>query len=283
MHSNVETMVVIYAPDPDDDWTLEQFVALCIDLTIDENGDGEPEQFGLFQPHWVYYLPFIWSHGATLLDESKTRWTLTGASAVESFQLYADLRHRHRVTPTPMEYAGQNSDTAFLSGRVAMCVNGPWYMPLLNETHLRQRYRVVGIPSGRATGCSRVTWDALCINAAASPAKRERARRFVRFVLSDEGQAIFARHQRAIPARRSASETLIESGGGAGAPAAAFVAAMQTARLQPITQHWLPMDSVIRRHLLYVILDGDARRTPKQAIEALSNEKIIRECFGDGQ
>lgn len=265
---------------PTDDWTIDEFVQLCIDLTIDEDGDGEPEQFGLLQPHWVYYLPFIWSHGATLLDESRTQWTLTGPAAVASFQLYADLRHRFRVTPTPMEYAGQNSDTAFLSSRVAMCLNGPWYMPFLNETHLRGRYRVVGIPSGRDAGQTRVTWDALCINAACSPDARKRAWRFVRFALSDEAQTIFARHQHAVPARKSLSGRFIEAGSGDGSPAAAFIAAMRTARLQPITKDWLPMDSVVRRHLLSVILDGAARRTPEQATSALANEPIIKQSFG---
>lgn len=268
---------------PRDDWTLDDFVTLCKMLTIDEDGDGVPEQFGLLQPHWVYYLPFIWSHGATLLDESRTHWTLTGPEAIAAFQLYADLRHRYGVTPTPMEYAGQNSDTAFLSGRVAMCVNGPWYMPYLNQTRLRGRYKVVGIPSGRVPGRSRVTWDSLCINAAATPAKRKQAWRFVRFVLSDEAQTIFARHQRAVPARQSISRRFIEFGGGNGSPAAAFVDAMRTARLQPITKDWLPMDSVVRRHLISVILDGDARKSPQQAIDALANEPIIRKSFGRGQ
>lgn len=267
-------------PMPEDDWTLEEFVALCRDLTIDENGDGEPEQFGLLQPHWVYYLPFIWSHGAALLDESRTHWTFVGEDAVRAFQLYADMRHRHRVTPAPIEYAGQNSDTAFLSGRVALCVNGPWFMPYLNETHLSGRYRVVGIPSGRAPGMTRVTWDALCINAATSDAKRDRAWRFLRFVLSDEAQTIFARHQRAVPARRSIADAFIRFGGGADSPADAFVRAMETARLQPITEHWLPMDSVVRRHLISVILDGDTRRTPEQAVAALAEEPIIRQHFG---
>ncbi|MCB9858447.1 MAG: sugar ABC transporter substrate-binding protein [Phycisphaerales bacterium] len=265
---------------PDNDWSIEQFVNLCIDLTIDENGDGEPEQFGLLQPHWVYYLPFIWAHGATLLDESRSHWTLTGPAAVESFQLYADLRHRFRVTPTPLEYAGQNSDTAFLSSRVAMCVNGPWYMPFLNDTHLQGRYRVVGIPSGRAPGTTRVTWDALCINSACTKSTQDRAWRFVRFAMSDEAQLIFARSQRAIPARKSMGAKFVDLGGGENSPAAAFIAAMGSARLQPITKHWLPMDSVVRRHLLSVILDGDARRTAEQAVSALANEPIIKQSFG---
>ncbi len=268
---------------PEDDWTLDEFVATCRDLTIDENGDGEPEQFGLLQPHWVYYLPFIWSHGAALLDESHSHWTLTGPAAVAAFQFYADLRHRHHVTPSPMEYAGQNSDSAFLSGRVAMCVNGPWYMPYLNETHLRDRYRVVGIPSGAAPSRTRVTWDALCVNAAIDTATREKAWRFVRFTLSDEAQTIFARRQRAIPARRAIGERFIAFGGGPASPAAAFIDAMATARMQPITKDWLPMDAVVRRHLLSVIPDGAARRSAEAAVDALANERVIRETFGGGE
>jgi len=266
-------------PMPSPDWTLDDFVALCRDLTIDEDGDGEPEQFGFLQPHWVYYLPFIWSCGADLLDESRTRWTLTGPAAVEAFALYGDLRHRYRVTPTQMEYAGQNSDTAFLSGRVAMCVTGPWFMPMLNRTNLRGRYHVAPIPSGRRPGRTRVTWDGLCINASSSAARRDGARRFLRFVLCESAQSVFAREQRAIPARRAVAGVFVAAGGGAGSPAASFLEAMSNARMQPITADWLPMSSAIRNHLQSTLLDGPERVGPADAVRRLAEDSIIRASF----
>jgi len=265
---------------PRSGWTLDEFVSLCLDLTLDEDGDGEPEQFALLQPHWVYYLPFIWSHGASLLDETRSRWTLQGPEAIAAFTLYADLRHRHRVTPAPIEYAGQNSDTAFLSGRVAMCVNGPWFQPFLNETAMATRYRVVNIPEGPGGSATRVTWDGVCLYAKLSETRRTNAWRFARFLLTREAQTVFAAYQRAVPARRAFSETYVRLGGGSDSAAAMFINAMKTARLQPITPAWQTMHYAMRRHLISVILDGDARRAPEAAIRALAGDRDINAAFG---
>ncbi len=265
---------------PRDGWTLDEFVALCRRLTFDDNGDGRTDQFGLLQPHWVYYLPFIWSQGAALLNEQRTRWTLRGPEAVASFEMYANLRHRWGVTPMPIEYAGQNSDTAFLSGRVAMCVNGPWFQAFLRETRLRDRYCVVDIPRGPGGSQTRVTWDALCIYAKAPAARRTGAWRFARFVLTTEAQSIFAAHQRAIPARRACADVYIRESGGVDSAASAFVTAMREARRQPITSDWHVMSRAMRRHLTSVILDGDGRCTPTDAIDALASDRGIKATFG---
>lgn len=265
---------------PQPGWTLQEFIDLCRRLTIDEDGDGEPEQFAFLQPHWVYYLPFIWSHGARLLDETRTRWTLTGPEALAAFTLYADLRHRDRVSPAPIEFAGQNSDTAFLSGRVAMCVNGPWFQCFLNQTGMKSRYRVVGIPTGAGGNVTRVTWDGLCIYARLSSERKTNAWKFLRFVLTEPAQEVFAAYQRAIPARRSCAETYVHHGGGAQSPAAVFVEAMKVARLQPITPHWQLMGRAMRRHLASVTLDGEARKTPEDAIRELATDPFIRKAFG---
>lgn len=310
---------------PESGWSLDEFISTCQQLTIDEDGDGRTDQFGFLQPHWVYYLPFIWSHGARLLDEglrkdsrsssrapelargvaAQTRstrppsklggsldsdkralrhsgkWGLVGSEAVSAFAMYADLRHRWSVTPMPMEYAGQNSDTAFLSGRVAMCVNGPWFQAFLRETALSDRYCVVPIPSGPGGSATRVTWDALCIYAKSPPTQQAKAWQFIRFVLTVEAQEVFAEHQRAVPARRACADAYIRHGGGAGSPSAAFVEAMETARLQPITPSWQAMGRAMRRHLTSVILEGDARRSPEAAIAALASDPGIVQAFGE--
>lgn len=267
---------------PDSSWTLDDFTTLCRRLTIDEDGDGRTDQFGLLQPHWVYYLPFVWSHGARLLDDSRTHWALDGPAAVAAFELYADLRHRWTVTPMPMEYAGQNSDTAFLSGRVAMCVNGPWFQAFLRETRLRNRYRVVGIPHGPGGSATRATWDALCIYAKMSPRRQADAWRFVRFCLTTDTQRIFASHLRAIPARRAAAADYVRAGGGPASPSQAFVDSLATARLQPITPDWNTLSSAVRRHLTSVLLTGRTRATPAEAVQALASDPAIQAAFGGG-
>ena len=267
-------------PLPTDDWTLTEFAELATALTIDFDSDGRIDQYGFFQPYWAYYLPFIWSHGADLLDDDRRRWTLIGSEAEAAFAFFSDLSIRYGVTPNPQAYAGQNSDTTFLSGRVAMCVTGPWYMPFLNQTHLRGRYHVAQFPNGRRTGCTRVTWDSLCINRNETRDVQDRAVAFAKYALTATAQRQFALAQRAIPARRSLAPTFVEAGGGMGSPADAFVRAMATARMQPITEHWIGMSRAVGRHLSSTVRDGKARVSARDAIEALAQDENILRAFG---
>lgn len=265
--------------EPRPTWTLDEFVQWCRDLTLDLNGDGRIDQYGFFQPHWVYYLPFMWSCGASLTDETGATWAFAGAPAERAFALYADLRHRWVVTPSPSDYAGQNSDTAFLSGRVAMCVNGPWFQTFLAGTSLEGRYAVLPIPTGPGGSASRATWDGLCLYRGCVGERAAGARQFMNYGLGDSAQAVVARYQRAIPARRSLAATYVEDGGGAGSPAEIFLNELARSRLQRATPDWIEMSRCLARHLTSVLLDGDARRSPAEAISALARERVIRERF----
>ncbi|MFQ6048854.1 MAG: ABC transporter substrate-binding protein, partial [Phycisphaerae bacterium] len=192
---------------PRDDWTLEQFLQLARDLTFDEDGDGRIDQFGFALPSWIYALPFLWSHGARVLDSNHTRWAMLTDAAEAAWQFYQDLRFRYHVCPLPVEQAEMNTDTAFFTGRVAMCVNGPWMQPFLLATTLRDDYRIIHMPRGPAGRATRVTWDALCLYDRISPQRKQRAWKFIRFACGPAGQEIVARYQRSVPALRSAAET----------------------------------------------------------------------------
>lgn len=265
---------------PSGDWTLDDFIRVARETTLDLDGDGTADQFGFLQPHWVYYLPFLWAHGADLLDESRTRWTFHGPDALAALRFYADLRHRHRVTPLPQEYAGQSFDAAFLSGRAAMCVNGPWLMPFLNQTRLRGRYAVAPVPRGPAGAATRVTWDALCIYAHIPQERNLDARRFVRYVTGRTVQEFIARRQRAIPSRRAAAEAFIAADRSSGAAAQRFIDAMATARVQPVTVHWERMSRALHRCFDSLVVEGPGRRSPQKALEALAGDPEILESFG---
>lgn len=115
-----------------------------------------------------------------------------------------------------------------------------------------------------------------------TPARRLAAWHFLRFALTDEAQNIFAAHQRAIPARRACADAYIRCGGGKDSPAEAFVAAMDEARLQPITPSWHLVNLAMTKHLTSMLLDGDSRRTPQQALAALAADPAIAQAFPSG-
>ena len=263
---------------PDADWTLDDFVALAKDLTFDADGDGRIDQFGFALPSWIYSLPFFWAHGMAVLDESRTRWAMTGPEAERAWQWYQDLRFVHHVSPLPVEQAELNTDAAFFTGRVAMCVTGPWVQPFLSATTLRDRYRIVDAPIGPGGRATRVTWDALRIDDRLSPARKALAWRFVRFVCTQPGQDIIARYQRSVPALKASAATFVEHDRGVGSHR--FIDAMAYARMQPISPYWNEMDRTIGRHMSDLLDEAGPRSTPAEFLAALADDPVIVQCFG---
>lgn len=243
---------------PGDDWTMDDFVSTARDLTYDEDGDGRLDRFGLWLPRWLYYLPFVWSFGAQIISDDGRRWAFTGPEAESAVAFYHDLAVAHRVCPTPAEVPQLIQDVGFLTGRTAMCVNGPWFEPFLAETRLRDGFTVVPIPRGPAGRVTRATWDALCIRADASAERRAKAWEFVRYCAGLQTQSLIAHAGRALPALRSALPEYV--GNNRDRRRAAFVEALAYSRLQPQSASFVGIDRAIDGQLRRFISDeaGDA-------------------------
>ncbi len=264
-------------PLPADDWTLEEFVRVCQDLTFDDDGDGRIDQFGFMLPGWFYALPLMWPQGMRVLDSTRTRWLMTGPEAERAWGFYQNLRFGWRVSPMPAEQAEMGSDTAFFTGRIAMFTSGPWAQPFLQNTTLKDEYRIVHTPIGPAGRATRVTWDCLAVYDRIPPQRKQMAWRFVKFACGPVGQAIVAKYQRSVPALKSGATEFVRYDGGWGSRK--FVEAMDYARLQPISPHWNEMDRQINRHLAGLLSDTPPRQTPAEFLAALANDPIIRRYF----
>ncbi len=266
-------------PLPADDWTIEDFLRTARDLTFDEDGDGRIDQFGMMLPMWMYALPFFWAEGMEVLDASRTRWAMTGPAAERAWQFYQDLRFRHRVCPAPIEQGEADTDTLFFTGRVAMFTNGPWAQPFIRSTGLKDDYRIVHMPRGRAGRATRVTWDCLAMYDGIPGPRKEAAWAFMRFAAGPAGQAIVARCQRSVPALKSGARQFVQYDGGWGSRK--FVEAMAYARLQPISPWWNEMDRQLWRHIADLLRDEPPRQSPAEFLAAVANDPVIRRCFGD--
>ena len=263
-------------PLPDDSWTIQQFRELAKLLTCDFDGDGQFDQFGFWQPRWVYYLPFLWSFGADVLDRSATTWLLTGPEAEQALAFYQNMRIGDRVSPRPEEVAQMFQDTGFLTGTTAMCVNGPWFQPFLAATSLADRYHVAHIPAGPAGRVTRITWDGICMAPDLPPDQQANAWRFIRFVCSDQAQAILASTQRALPALASVTARFTRAD--SGQRSRKFAEALAYSRTQPVTPFFREMDYAVNRHLAK-LLRRDDPVTPRQCLADLAADRRIAEHF----
>jgi len=256
----------------DQTWTVDEFVELARMLTVDDDGDGRIDQFGFWLPGRVYWLPWHWALGASVLDSRRRRITWYGPQCERSLQLWQDLLHKYHVAPTQAELGIMGPNVGFMTGRVAMYCQGPWVMPFLNATN--SPYDLLHMPRGPSgVRATRITWDAVVMFAGSR--KKELAWRFIRHLASRECQDIVARYQRAIPALSAAGDAF--TAGNKDVAVGKFVEALvDYGRNQPISEHWELMDLKWRQAKSGLLsIRPEDRLTPAETIgQFLSNKEL---------
>ena len=263
-------------PLPRDDWTIDDFLQTARLLTCDFDGDGSLDQFGFWLPRWVYYLPFLWSFGGDVTSDGDTRWALNDQAAHQALAFYRSLAVGDRVCPRDEEVPQLFQDVGFLTGKVAMCVNGPWFEPFLAETQLADTYVVRPIPKGPAGRKTRITWDGIVIARDLPAGRRQIAERFVAFVLSKTVQDRIARTGRALPARIASVAAYL------GTPVdprrRCFVDGLAYSRTQPLLAAFGEVDRAINRHLDR-LLDPRRAANVAQVLDDLASDPVIVRHF----
>lgn len=108
----------------DTTWTWDAFLQAARKLTVDKNSDGKTDTFGVYLPYWYV---FVHSNGADVLTPDDKAPAFDKPEFVEALQFVADLRLKHKVSPTAAEIAGQGSDQdLFVNQRIAMLLAGAW-------------------------------------------------------------------------------------------------------------------------------------------------------------
>lgn len=116
-------------PYPEPGWTWNDFLETAQALTLDTDGDGVTDQFGVdtFRNYWPMV---VWSNtGEGLFDDIRNPTTFRGTNpdVVESIQWMADLTLVHGVMPSDEQRA--DISDLFAAGKSAMQVVGHWRVP----------------------------------------------------------------------------------------------------------------------------------------------------------
>lgn len=108
--------------------TWEELIAVAQKLTLDKNGDGHPEQYGILLPlgkgGWTVFtwFPFVLSAGGGIMTDNYPN--LNNPAAITAIKFWQQLLQTGVATLSPPE-RGYEED-AFFAGRVAMQITGPW-------------------------------------------------------------------------------------------------------------------------------------------------------------
>lgn len=201
-----------YVPEPPR--TTDELIQIALRNTIDEDGDGRKERYGLVwsftEPYFA--IPFLTGYGAWVFADPPASPTarpvpaLDTPQSVEAYRFIKSLHDKYQVLPSNCDY--ELADSLFKTGRAAMIINGDWsWADYLNDPDIDAAVAVLPIVS--ATGepmRPMVAPKGYSLNANASPKATEAAMAFVRYMTSDEVQRRMVDELRLVPARKSARQ-----------------------------------------------------------------------------
>ena len=185
--------------------TTDELVRLGVENTLDADGDGRIERYGLVwnfvEPFFA--IPFLTGYGAWVFDESGDPAPALGTpQSVAAYEFILSLRDEHRIVPRNCDY--ETADSLFKSGNAAMIINGDWSWADYLETEGIDA-AVAPLPVVSATGkpmAPMVSPRGYSLNAFVDESAASAAKRIVEFMTSAESQRFFMREGRILPSRK---------------------------------------------------------------------------------
>lgn len=116
---NKDIFDAAHIPYPDTTWTYDDLRRVGKQLTVDANGDGTPEQWGLsFDVAYTGLETILYSFGGRLLTDDARRADLHGPATIRAFQYIRDIFLDHPIASHTTSYV--NPWDSFVGRRSAM-------------------------------------------------------------------------------------------------------------------------------------------------------------------
>ncbi|HYJ61546.1 MAG TPA: sugar ABC transporter substrate-binding protein [Actinomycetota bacterium] len=207
LYHNADLFEAAGLEPPPDDWTWDEMVAAARELTVDEDGDGATDVYGLgVDPELIRVAPFIWSNGGEVVDHdaAPTGLAMNTPEAAVALQAFIDLQQVEHVVPTEEEAESEDLETRFLRGGLAMMMESRKVVPTF-RTIEDFDWDVTALPRFGDEPVSILHSDAYCMTTDA--AHPDDAWRFLEFALGPEGQDVAARTGRTVPSLTDVAST----------------------------------------------------------------------------
>jgi multiple sugar transport system permease protein len=205
--------------EPEPGWTWDEYLSLAKIFTVDEDGDGTPEQYGTGMSNRFYYwIPWVWTGGGDVVspDGDSATGYLNSPRTVASLRFLIDLVRVHGVAPDLGSWVqGEKTGITtalFANGNLAMVMDGHWRMPSLLR-YMRQGVLDVGVvslpihPSGRKVNVMYESGWCVPINA---PHPREAAL-LAAFLAGEKASRIRSRQWLEIPSVKAVAEENVQN------------------------------------------------------------------------
>ncbi|HZW42545.1 MAG TPA: extracellular solute-binding protein [Agromyces sp.] len=165
--------------------TWDEWVDVAAKLTVDENGDGTPEQYGLALPDHATVANGLWPSlfyggGGDLVSDGEA--VIDSPENVATLEYWSNAVAQNKISPTGLD--GIGADELFSSGKAAMHVGGPWMASISEENDID--YGIAAIPAGPAAQAASAIGVGMGITAQADDAQVKGAEAFFSYFFSKD-------------------------------------------------------------------------------------------------
>lgn len=189
--------------------TWDELVEFSRKLTVDEDHNGMPEQYGFFVPVFpasgdlniwmiLQWTPFLWQAGGAEINADQTHVFFNSNAGVQALTLWRTLYENENFSTFGIAH-----DIGFASQRLAMVMDGPWNLPRYREIR-NFDWAVAPLPSGPVKRATYVAGEHMAIFRQSAHPKE--AWTFVKWMLRPEVQAMFSEKSGYLPVRKSTLE-----------------------------------------------------------------------------
>ena len=170
----------------------ESFMEAAKKLTIDENGDGDPEVFG-FGTCQVTDTNF-YNEASQFVVGMGGKWSdngdlapMTSEETVKGLEMYQEMFENNY---TPIGLSQEQKRQYFVEGKMAMIFDGPWVASLINDASedIKDDLLAARIPFENVPGSMS---NSLHIPASISNEEKELVWEFIQMVTEDEFQQLY--------------------------------------------------------------------------------------------
>ncbi|MDF2990396.1 MAG: ABC-type sugar transport system, periplasmic component [Microbacterium sp.] len=190
--------------------TWDAWVADAKKLTVDENGDGTPEQYGVAIPDHATVANGLWpslllSGGGQIVDGDKA--VIDSPENAKTIQYWTDAITKDKISPTGLD--GIAADQLFSSGKAAMHVGGPWMASIATDNNID--YGIAALPAGPAEQAASAIGVAMGITESADDQQRAGAEAFFSYFFQKDVATQWSLGSGWPPLRSDIPATAVES------------------------------------------------------------------------
>jgi multiple sugar transport system substrate-binding protein len=246
-------------PYPDESWDWAKLVEVGKKLTKDANGDGTPDQWGLYTETTDmenFYLSAIWQAGGDVLAPDGKSTVLGTDQAAAGVQFLQDLIWKDRIMADPAVFA--DTGDAFEQGLAAMESNGSWLVG--THTAAGIDFGVAPLPKGPAGRFTSVNpTGAVVYKGTKSP---DAAWAFVKYLASPAAQEQLMALKASLPVNKSVLEGAYATSFDG---AKVFADSLSYARLKPSFKGYNEFSTLLQAELDMNVFNAP-NKTAKQAL-----------------